>query len=129
MKQPRGAIEVLERVKADCEEWDTLLGGLERNRGKRSRVRGQMVRTGVKLGDLYARPDIMETEHSEECLVGAVTLLLKEQQRREQERVTDAEAGEWMSEEEIGGALEGEFGFLSFPFLSFPFLSFLPSRR
>ena len=99
------AIDVLERVKQHCEAWEKEFGGLDRQRDKRTRVLGQMVRTSVKLGDLYARPDVMETEHAEEALVWAVTTLLKEQERRQQEGVKDGE-GEWISADEIGGALE-----------------------
>ncbi|KAI4179065.1 MAG: hypothetical protein L6R41_008056, partial [Letrouitia leprolyta] len=83
--QPKMAIEVLERVKQHCSAWIEEYGGLERQREKRTRLLGQIVRVGVKLGDLYARPDVMETEHAEESLVGAVTTLLKEQERRERE--------------------------------------------
>ncbi|KAI4243772.1 MAG: hypothetical protein L6R42_010665, partial [Xanthoria sp. 1 TBL-2021] len=103
--QPRMAIEVLERVRQNCLDWERELGGEPKNRGKRTRVLGQCVRMSVKLGELYAGPQIMESEHAEESLVWAVTTLLKEQSRREQEGVRDEE-GEWMNAEEIGGALE-----------------------
>ncbi|KAL8756667.1 MAG: hypothetical protein Q9199_002788 [Rusavskia elegans] len=103
--QPRMAIEVLERVRQYCLDWERELGGEPKNRGKRTRVLGQCVRMSVKLGELYAAPEIMESEHAEESLVWAVTTLLKEQSRREQEGVRDEE-GEWMNAEEIGGALE-----------------------
>lgn len=99
------AIEVLERVRQYCLDWERELGGEPKNRGKRTRVLGQCVRMSVKLGELYAAPEIMESEHAEESLVWAVTTLLKEQSRREQEGVRDEE-GEWMNAEEIGGALE-----------------------
>ncbi|KAL8733913.1 MAG: hypothetical protein Q9181_003405 [Wetmoreana brouardii] len=105
LMQPRMAIEVLERVRKDCLDWEGGKGREEGRRGERTRVLGQCVRVSVKLGELYARPDIMETEHAEESLVWAVTTLLKEQGRREREGVKEGE-GEWMSIEEIGGALE-----------------------
>lgn len=108
------AIEVLERVKQHYEAWVEEFGGLERQREKRTRVLGQMVRVGVKLGDLYARPDVMETEHAEESLVWAVTTLLKEQERREREGVKEGE-GNWIGAEEIGGALECTDTLSSFP--------------
>lgn len=66
---------------------------------------GQCVRMSVKLGELYAGPEIMESEHAEESLVWAVTTLLKEQSRREREGVREQDE-EWMNAEEIGGALE-----------------------
>ncbi|KAI4285519.1 MAG: hypothetical protein L6R35_004656, partial [Caloplaca aegaea] len=103
--QPRMAIEVLERVKAHCVAWVDEYGGLERQREKRTRVLGQVVRVGVKLGDLYASPDVMETERAEESLVWAVTTLLKEQERRQREGVKEGEE-KWIGAEEIGGALE-----------------------
>ncbi|KAI4247933.1 MAG: hypothetical protein LQ352_006050, partial [Teloschistes flavicans] len=105
MQKPRLAIDVLEEVRKQCTEWETEKGGLVENRGMRSRVLGQSVRLSVKLGELYARPDIMNTEAAEESLVWAVTTLLKEQERREREGVKEGE-GDWMSAEEIGGALE-----------------------
>ncbi|KAL8799002.1 MAG: hypothetical protein Q9182_006214 [Xanthomendoza sp. 2 TL-2023] len=107
MHQPRMAIEVLERVRRSCLDWETEKGGLEENRGQRTKVLGQCVRMSVKLGELYAGPEIMETEHAEESLVWAVTTLLKEQARREREGVQEGE-GEWMNAEEIGGALENQ---------------------
>ncbi|KAL8825190.1 MAG: hypothetical protein Q9170_007889 [Blastenia crenularia] len=103
--QPKMAIEVLERVKGHCGAWIEEYGALERQREKRARVLGQMVRVSVKLGELYARPDVQETEHAEESLVWAVTTLLKEQERREREGVKEGEGG-WIGAEEIGGALE-----------------------
>ncbi|KAI4162782.1 MAG: hypothetical protein LQ348_007843, partial [Seirophora lacunosa] len=102
---PRLAIEVLERVKAHCVAWVDEYGALERQREKRTRVLGQVVRVGVKLGDLYAGPEVMETDRAEESLVWAVTTLLKEQERRQQEGVKEGEEG-WIGAEEIGGALE-----------------------
>ncbi|KAL8682018.1 MAG: hypothetical protein Q9186_001894 [Xanthomendoza sp. 1 TL-2023] len=103
--QPRMAIEVLERVRQTCLDWEKEQGGQKGNRGKRTRVLGQCVRMSVKLGELYAGPEITEYEHAEESLVWAVTTLLKEQARREREGVLEEE-GEWMNPEEIGGALE-----------------------
>lgn len=127
--QPKMAIEVLERVKQHCSAWVEEYGDLERQREKRTRLLGQIVRVGVKLGDLYARPDVMETEHAEESLVGAVTTLLKEQERREREGVKEGE-GEWIGAEEIGGALESlatHYTLLSRPSLSTPlYLQTLP---
>ncbi|KAL8904321.1 MAG: hypothetical protein Q9171_007095, partial [Xanthocarpia ochracea] len=105
LHQPKMAIEVLERVRQSCLDWERKIGGAPKDRAKRTRVLGQCVRMSVKLGELYAGPEIMETEHAEESLVWAVTTLLKEQNRREQEGVQDDE-GEWMNPDEIGGALE-----------------------
>ncbi|KAL8756719.1 MAG: hypothetical protein Q9184_004409 [Pyrenodesmia sp. 2 TL-2023] len=105
LHQPKTAIEVLERVKAHCVAWEKEFGSLDRQREKRTRVLGQVVRVSVKLGELYAAPEVMETEHAEASLVYAVTTLLKEQERRQSEGVKEGE-GDWIGADEIGGALE-----------------------
>ncbi|KAL8896298.1 MAG: hypothetical protein Q9207_007774, partial [Kuettlingeria erythrocarpa] len=69
--QPRMAIDVLERVKEHCLAWEKEFGSLDRQKEKRTRVLGQVVRVSVKLGELYAAPEVMETEHAEESLVHA----------------------------------------------------------
>ena len=103
IKQYNKAIDILEIVRSDCLKWIDQLGGKEENRGKRTRVLGKTVATSVKLGDLYAIQQ--EHETAEARLVWAVETVLKEQKRRETEGVKEGE-GEWMSNEEIGGALE-----------------------
>ncbi|KAL8663804.1 MAG: hypothetical protein Q9168_008036 [Polycauliona sp. 1 TL-2023] len=105
LHQPKMAIEILERVRKSCLDWERELGAEPKNRGKRTKVLGQCVRMSVKMGELYADPQIMESEQAEESLVWAVTTLLKEQNRREQEGVRDGE-GDWMNADEVGGALE-----------------------
>lgn len=117
--QPKMAIEILERVRQSCLDWVKESGGLEENRGKRTRVLGQCVRMSVKLGELYAGPEIMEGEQAEESLVWGVTTLLKEQERREREGVKEGE-GEWMNPEEIGGALECTIYPFMAPLILFP---------
>ena len=99
------AIDVLEIVRGDCLRWMEELGGLERNRGKRTRVLGKTIGISVRLGEFYANEYVADQDAAEERLVWAVTTLLKEQKRREDEGVKEGE-GEWMSNEEIGGALE-----------------------
>ena len=101
------AIDVLEIVKRDCLRWMDELGGLDRNIGKRTRVLGKTIGISVKLGEYYASDYIQDQESAEECLVWAVTTLLKEQKRREDEGIREGE-GDWMSNEEIGGSLECE---------------------
>lgn len=106
--QYQSAIDVLERVRGDCIKWIELLGGKEGNEGKRTRVLGKTIAISVKLGEHYANEYVGDQEAAEERLVWAVTALLKEQTRREDEGVKEGE-GEWMSNEEIGGSLEGGF--------------------
>ncbi len=104
--QYQGAIDVLEVVRRDCLMWIERLGGKEGNEGKRTRVLGKTVAVSVKLAELYANVYVADREAAEEKLVWAVTALLREQKRREDEGVRDGE-GEWMTNEEIGGSLEG----------------------
>lgn len=99
------AIDVLEIVRGDCLKWMEVLGGLERNRGKRTRVLGKTIGISVRLGEFYANDYIQDQDAAEERLVWAVTALLKEQRRREEDGVKEGE-GDWMSNEEIGAALE-----------------------
>ena len=119
--QPQGAIDMFERLKKDLQIWVDSRGAeaLEeiseeggggearvQRRADRTRILGQAVRVSVKLGALYSRDDIMDSEAAEESLVWAVTTLLKEQARRERVGVKEGE-GEWMNREEIGASLEG----------------------
>ena len=101
------AADVLEVVLRDCLAWieDPERGAKEERRAQKTRVLGKMVGVSVKLGELYASDLIGNQEAAEERLVWAVTTVLKEKERREREGVKEGE-GPWMSEEEIGGALE-----------------------
>ena len=101
------AVEVLGIVLRDCVAWveDPERGGREERRAQRGRVLGKCVGVSVKLGELYADERIGDQESAEERLVWAVTTVLKEVERREREGVKEGE-GKWMSEEEIGAALE-----------------------
>lgn len=99
------AIDVLEIVKSDCLKWIEARGQMEGNEAKRNRILGKTVGIGVKLGELYANEYIAELEAAERNLIEAVETTLKEQKRREDEGVKEGE-GPWMSNEEMGGALE-----------------------
>ncbi|KAI9826682.1 MAG: hypothetical protein M1819_007316 [Sarea resinae] len=105
VQQYRKAIDVLEIVRRDCLAWVELLGDKEGNEGKRTRVLGKTVGISVKLGELYAGEYVQDREAAEERLVWAVETVLREKQRREKEGVKEGE-GDWMTDEEIGGALE-----------------------
>lgn len=103
--QYQKAIDVLEIVRGDCLKWMEVLGGKEGNEGKRTRVLRKTISVSLKLGEYYANEQVGDQEAAEERLVWAVTALLKEQKRREDEGVKEGE-GPWMSNEEIGGSLE-----------------------
>ncbi|RYP78413.1 hypothetical protein DL771_000598 [Monosporascus sp. 5C6A] len=72
---------------------------------KRTRVLGKSVGISVKLGELYADEHVLQSDMAGERLVWAVDTVLKELQRRQVEGIKEGE-GDWMSPEEIGGALE-----------------------
>ncbi|KAK8048790.1 hypothetical protein PG994_010520 [Apiospora phragmitis] len=73
--------------------------------GKRTRVLGKCVGISVKLGELYVDEHVLKGEQAGERLVWAVETVLKELQRRQAQGVHEGE-GDWMSPEQIGGALE-----------------------
>jgi hypothetical protein len=75
---------------------------------KRTRVLGKSVGISVKLGELYADDHVLQGDSAGEHLVWAVETVLKELQRRQVEGVKEAE-GDWMTPEQIGGALEGKW--------------------
>ena len=101
------AIDVLEIVRSDCLQWIEEVGAKPGNEGQRTKVLGKAIGISVRLGEYYAHEQVDDQEAAEESLVWAVTALLKEQKRREDNGVKEGE-GEWMSNEEIGGALECE---------------------
>ncbi|KAI3326211.1 TPR domain-containing protein [Xylariaceae sp. AK1471] len=72
---------------------------------KRTRVLGKAVGISVKLGELYADNHVLQGDSAGEHLVWAVETVLKELQRRQVEGVKEGE-GDWMTPEQIGGALE-----------------------
>ncbi|RYO97611.1 hypothetical protein DL764_007285 [Monosporascus ibericus] len=72
---------------------------------KRTRVLGKSVGISVKLGELYADEHVLQSDAAGERLVWAVETVLKELQRRQVEGIKEGE-GDWMSPEQIGGALE-----------------------
>ena len=107
IQQYHKAIEVLELVRADCIRWVEDRGGLDGNAGQRTMVLGRTVGMSVKLGELYAGEHVMDRDLAEDRLAWAVETVLKEKRRREQEGVKEGE-GPWMSDEQVGGSLEGK---------------------
>lgn len=100
------SIEVLEILKRDMLSWMDLLGNLERNKKKRTRVLKKAIAVSVKLGDLYSSPYVAEPAQAEEQLVWAVETILKERQRRDDKGVKDEDEDEWMPDDEIGASFE-----------------------
>ena len=72
---------------------------------KRTVILRTLIRTHVKLGDLYSDTSLNEQALAEERLVWAVTALLKERKRREDEGEKEGE-GELFPNDEVGAALE-----------------------
>lgn len=73
---------------------------------KRTRILAKSVGISVKLGQLYSDEHVLNAEKALNRLTWAVETALKEARRRSTEGVKDVE-GDWMKQEEIGGALEG----------------------
>ncbi|KAI6092320.1 TPR domain-containing protein [Hypoxylon rubiginosum] len=72
---------------------------------KRSRILGKSVGISVKLGGLLADEHVLQGDSAGEHLVWAVETVLNELHRRQTEGVKEGE-GDWMTPEQIGGALE-----------------------
>ncbi|KAI1494991.1 hypothetical protein F5X96DRAFT_665193 [Biscogniauxia mediterranea] len=72
---------------------------------RRTRLLGKSVGISVKLGELYADEHVLQSDLAGERLVWAVETVLKELHRRQVEGVKEGE-GDWMTPEQIGGALE-----------------------
>lgn len=100
------AIEVLERTRSDNLEWLKQFGSLDHNKERRTSVLAKTIGISVKLGELYGHPAIYDRDAAQERLVWAVETVLKEQQRRINDKVKDEEEGEWMGNDQIGAALE-----------------------
>jgi hypothetical protein len=75
---------------------------------KRTRILAKAVSISVKLANLYSDEHVLEREPAHERLVWAVETTLREVERRAQDGLKEGE-GAWMSPEEIGGSLEGEY--------------------
>jgi hypothetical protein len=100
------AIDVLEIMRSDCKRWVDEFSDKHWTTGNRSRVKKNMVQINLKLGQLYDVRYVNEPEDGEKRLVEAVESALREQQRRERDGVKPGE-GPWMTNDEMGGTLEG----------------------
>lgn len=103
--QHQRAIDVLEIVRRDCNKWLETVGKREGREGDRTRILAKTVGISVKLGELYANEYIGDQDAAEKNLIAGVEISLRERKRREDEGVKEGE-GAWMSNEEMGGALE-----------------------
>nr|GFD59992.1 hypothetical protein [Tanacetum cinerariifolium] len=74
--------------------------------GNRSRVLKNLVQINLKLGQLYDIKYVNEPDNGGKRLVEAVEIALAESQRREKNGLYNGE-GEFLTNEEIGGVLEG----------------------
>ena len=102
------AAQVLEILRTDSLGWIEKFGGRDENKAQRTRVLAKVVGISVKLGELYSSPALYERELAEERLVWAVETVLNERARRLANRipVDDEIEGRWMSDSEVGAALE-----------------------
>lgn len=73
----------------------------------RNRTMKNAVKISIKLGDLCAHDQMLQTEKSHKHLVWAVETSLKEFRRRAAEGVKEGE-GDWFSSDEVGATLECE---------------------
>lgn len=106
IEQYSKAIQVLEILRRDSLQWMEQLGGKEENKAKRSRVLKKLVGISIKLGELYSQPVIYNRDMAESRLVWAVETVLKERQRRDTLKISEDEEGSWLSDSEIGAAME-----------------------
>lgn len=101
------AVDVLEIMRSDCQRWVDEFSDKHWNNGNRSRVMKNMVQINVKLAQLYDIRYVNEPENGEKRLVEAVEMALREKQRREKEGTKIGE-GPWLTNDEMGGTLEGK---------------------
>ncbi|KAF4438491.1 TPR repeat-containing protein P27G11.02 [Fusarium austroafricanum] len=72
---------------------------------KRQRLLTKTVGIAIKLGELYADEHVLDPDNSQRHLIWAVETALKEFRRRKEEGVKPEE-GDWLSPEQMGGAME-----------------------
>jgi len=101
------ACDVLEVMRMDCQRWMDEYSHKHWTDGNRARVLKVMVQISVKLAELYDCKYMNEPDNAERRLVWAVETALSEKARREKEGVKEGE-GDWLTDEEMGGTLEGK---------------------
>ncbi|KAM0220366.1 hypothetical protein ACHAQD_006089 [Fusarium lateritium] len=72
---------------------------------KRQRILTKTVGIAIKLGELYGDEHVLDPDNSQKHLIWAVETALKEARRRKEEGVKPGE-GDWLSPEQMGGAME-----------------------
>ncbi|KAF5674255.1 hypothetical protein FCIRC_7832 [Fusarium circinatum] len=72
---------------------------------KRQRLLTKTVGIAIKLGELYADEHVLDPDSSQKHLIWAVETALKEFRRRKEEGIKPGE-GDWLSPEQMGGAME-----------------------
>ncbi|CAJ0539547.1 Ff.00g071070.m01.CDS01 [Fusarium sp. VM40] len=72
---------------------------------KRQRILAKTVGIAIKLGELYGDEHVLDPDNSQKHLIWAVETSLKEARRRKEEGVKPGE-GDWLSPEQVGGAME-----------------------
>ncbi|KAF2674137.1 hypothetical protein BT63DRAFT_449125 [Microthyrium microscopicum] len=105
VNHPELAIPIYEHAYEEIGSWLEKEGEQNRANGHRTRLLLRYVRTAVKLGQLYALPQVKRFDDSEAILTLATEMVLKERKRREEEGELEKE-GEFLSNDEVGASLE-----------------------
>jgi hypothetical protein len=100
------AIEVLEKMRKSLLEWLETDGEKHMDDGERARILKRAVGQSVQLGEWYSLDWIGRFDDAEEALVLAADMVLGEQERLKSLGQKEDEKFP-LSDEEVGGALEG----------------------
>jgi tetratricopeptide (TPR) repeat protein len=103
------SIKALEMLRADIHRYLGIYGDRDDLKQHRTRLLRKVVQVSVKLGQLYASEAVDDLDEAEKNLTEGVETALTEARRRETEKVSDDVEGPWLSNEEMGGALEGKY--------------------
>jgi hypothetical protein len=101
------AIEVLEKMRKGLLEWLDTEGDKHVEDGERARILKRTVSQSVQLGGWYGLDWIGRFDEAEEALVLAAEMVLTEQDRLKKLGRKEDEKFP-LSDEEVGGALEGK---------------------